>query len=196
MDYVTSITLLRRLDRDHPTSGRAWDEFVARYRPIIAGFARNLGVPPGEIDDVIQDVLTAWVSASERFDYDPARGRFRGYLKTAVTRAIARRAAKARLAGGPSIDEIDPADPRIDNALDASIDRDRMLRAIEIVRKEFDDNDTFQAFYRVTIDEIDVNAVAAELGKKPNAIYQAKFRVMTRLRELLRQIEAEERELW
>lgn len=196
MDYVTSITLLKRLDRDHPTSGRAWDEFVARYTPVIAGFARNLGVPPHEIDDIIQDVLTSWVSAQERFDYDPQRGRFRGYLKTAVTRAIARKASRTQLLDGRPIDQIDPADERIERALDASIDRDRMLRALDLLRSEFADNDTFKAFYRTAIDEADPAQVAQELGKKPNAIYQAKFRVTARLREVLKRMETDERELW
>lgn len=195
-DYITSVTLLQRLDRDHPTHGRAWDEFVHRYTPIIAGFARNLGVLAREVDDVVQDVLASWVSAQDRFEYDPQRGRFRGYLKTAVTRAIARRAANALLLDGRPIEQIDPADARVEQALDASIDRDRMLRAIEILRSELNDNDTFRAFYRIAVEEAEPAAVAAELGKNVNAIYQARFRALARLREIVQQLDAEERELW
>ena len=30
-----------------------WNEFARIYGPVIAGFARNAGVPPQEIDDVL-----------------------------------------------------------------------------------------------------------------------------------------------
>ena len=36
----------------------AWDEFQARYAPLIAGFAARCGASRQDIDDIIQDVMT------------------------------------------------------------------------------------------------------------------------------------------
>ena len=73
-----------------------WREFTDTYVPVIAGFARNAGVPPREIDDVIQDALLNFFRAAKRFEYDPSRGRFRGYLKSITLNAIRSRHRRRR----------------------------------------------------------------------------------------------------
>ncbi len=62
-------------------------EFERRYAPIIVGFARNLGLTSQDVDDVLQEVMLAFFKVSPRFEYDPSKGRFRGYLKR-ITRQI------------------------------------------------------------------------------------------------------------
>ena len=51
----TSISLLERLsdraDRD------AWRRLVDLYSPLIAEWLRRYGVPPSEVDDLVQEVL-------------------------------------------------------------------------------------------------------------------------------------------
>jgi len=66
----------------------AWDDFRKTYAPVIAGFAGKLGVRGADIDDVIQDVMLGFFAHSASFVYDPARGRFRGYLKVCTFRAM------------------------------------------------------------------------------------------------------------
>src|SRR5258708_6271839 len=69
----------------------AWNEFHARYAPIIASFARRVGGKPPDIDDVVQDVLMGFFAKSPPFVYDPALGRFRGFLKVCTWRALQKR---------------------------------------------------------------------------------------------------------
>jgi RNA polymerase sigma factor (sigma-70 family) len=190
---LTSATLLMRLKQDGTPREIAWAEFRRRYAPIIAGFARNMGVRPGETDDLIQEVITGFYAAQPRFVYDPERGRFRGYLKTCVGNLLSRRAATSRLRiDGRPVEILDPADPAIERAWEASWQNEQLAQAIERVRAHYDDNATFRAFYLVSIENRSVSEVSADLGMSIESVYQAKSRCMVRLRATLRQIEEEE----
>ena len=81
---TTSETLLNELGRD-PGSVR-WEEFAERYAPLIERFVRaesaahGAAIPTHDRDDLVQETLVAVSRALPSFRYDPARGRFRGYL--------------------------------------------------------------------------------------------------------------------
>ena len=62
--------------------------------------------------------------------------------------------------------------------------RDVLRRAAKIVRNDFDPH-TWQAFWRSVIEGHLPEDIAAELNMTTNAICQARFRVLTRLRETL-----------
>src|SRR6476646_9127174 len=80
----------------------AWNEFHARYAPIIATFARRLGGKPQDVDDAVQDVLAGFFAKAPTFIYDPVKGRFRGYLKVCTYHALKKRLGKqARVQGKP-----------------------------------------------------------------------------------------------
>jgi RNA polymerase sigma-70 factor (ECF subfamily) len=55
-------------------------------------------------------------------------------------------------------------------------------RALEIVRNDFNEN-TWQAFWRVTIENQQAATVSVDLGISVNAVRKAKARVLRRLRE-------------
>ena len=76
----TRPSLLLRL-RDHQDR-EAWAQFVDLYAPLIYGFLRKRGLQDADAADLTQDVLRALVHAVPQFRYDPARGRFRGWLFT------------------------------------------------------------------------------------------------------------------
>src|SRR5438045_992155 len=78
-EFHTDASLLNRLNAPATTvRSSAWEQFRKFYAPIIAGFARNMGAKPQDVDDVIQDVMLGFYSVSPTFKYDPAKGRFRG----------------------------------------------------------------------------------------------------------------------
>jgi len=77
--YKTRASVLLRLRADGTLDRQVgWNDFARIYGPVIAGFARNAGAPPQEVDDVLQDVMLGFFRQSQHFEYDPARGRFRG----------------------------------------------------------------------------------------------------------------------
>jgi RNA polymerase sigma-70 factor, ECF subfamily len=190
---ATSPTLLLRLKASGPARDVAWSEFRARYAPVIAGFARNLGASPQDVDDLIQEVMTGFYAAQPSFVYDPMLGRFRGYLKTCVVHSLARRAREKRLQlDGRPVDQIDPADARIDTAWEASWEQEQLQRAIDEVRSHYQDNATFNAFLRVAIQGQDTALVAQELGMSVDSVYKARSRCMVRLKSTLQQIRDED----
>jgi RNA polymerase sigma-70 factor (ECF subfamily) len=70
----------------------------------------------------------------------------------------------------------DPSDPGSTTAL--------LRRALELIRSDFEDR-TWQAFHRAAVEGQPAAALAAELGMSVDAVYQAKARVLRRLREEL-----------
>src|SRR5687768_14573032 len=58
----------------------AWSEFIEIYAPLIHAYARTRGLQDADAADVIQEVLQAVSNHAERFNYEPSRGSFRGWL--------------------------------------------------------------------------------------------------------------------
>lgn len=69
-----------------PGAAAAWEQFCLQYGGPIVRYAQKLGLNEADARDVMQETLVALVRQLPRFDYDPARGRFRNFLLTIVHR--------------------------------------------------------------------------------------------------------------
>ena len=81
---TTSETLLREISAN-PESARA-EAFARLYEPVLRRYvaqscAAGDCVQPADRDDLVQEIFLAVRNALPRFRYDPARGRFRDYLR-------------------------------------------------------------------------------------------------------------------
>src|SRR5439155_9907494 len=160
---TTRASLLVRL-RD-PSDGEAWRQFVRLYAPVVYAYARRRGMQDADAADLTQEVLRGVNAAARRFDYDPARGSFRGWLFT-VTRNklhdLRERQRRGRGAGGTSaLERLDALPGREDEALwDEEFRRHLFAAAAEQVRGEFEEA-TWQAFWRTAVDGVKPAAVAS-----------------------------------
>ena len=189
----TNPSIFLRLNRTDPQLRElAWQEFRDRYAPVIAGFARNFGIRAQEIDDVVQDVLLGFFAKSPQFVYDPARGRFRGYLKTCTCNLLRNRLARDARARPLPLDQLDPESLQTEHVWNDLWEEQLIQRAVADVRSEMRGNRTFQAFERYVILDRPAQDVAAELGVHVDSVYRAKEQVAARLRDHLRVIRAEE----
>jgi len=183
--YATRATLFDRLKGDETTvREKSWQEFVEKYRPIILGFARNAGLSAGERDDVMQDVLMGFLRVHASFQYDPARGRFRGYLKRAVLSAIRARLRKKK---SGSMSE-DPESEGGDDHLDSMWSRQWTAAALEEALHEaepmFEDR-TWKAFELYGRRGVPCREVAEQLNMSEESVRHAKSRVSREVRKVL-----------
>lgn len=190
----TRVTLLRRL----PDAGdhEAWEAFVDLYGPIIFSFCRHRGCPESDAGDIVQEVLATVARRIHTFEYNPLRGRFRGWLYAIVKNRLIdqdrRRSSRPVLSGGDY--ETSHTAPQAGFVIDPEEHWEREYRrhlfqaALPSLRSQFNSN-TWEAFRRTALEEEDPARVALDLNLSLGAVYIAKSRVLSRLRERVRQLE-------
>ena len=184
-DWITTSTLLHQL-RDFDDD-QAWRRIVERFRKPIAGFAVELGVSPEDSEDVAQETLLDFAKAFREGKYDRERGRLRKWLFGIAYR----RAARQRRKSGRDRDRRAPGEEaeRVADERWASTVWDRRWQAHVLeeclvqVRREFS-ADVFEAFELVVGKERTPGEAAEQLGVPIKKIYNAKHRVLKRIREL------------
>ncbi len=192
--YETNMDLLLQLKSDETVNREmGWGIFVDRYGPIICGFARNSGLPSSEADDIMQTVLFNFFKVADRFEYDPSKGRFRGYLKRITLNAIRQRYRKKREGNldthGMKIAE----DPRDD--LEAVFDREwaehLLSEAMTEARPKFEPK-TWEAFELYGRRGMSAERTAKRLDMTQESVRHAKSRVMRAVREVVIRLREEE----
>jgi RNA polymerase sigma-70 factor (ECF subfamily) len=191
---VTRASLLLRIRDDHDTA--AWQEFLGLYGPVVYRYARKRGLQDADAADLVQDVFRSIAGAIGRWDYNPGRGKFRGWLFT-ITRNklftfLDSRRRRANASGDSGSQRLleEQADPSADGSAewDREYERELFARAAEQARNEFSPT-TWQAFWQTAIEGKNPKDVARELGSSPGAVYVAKSRVLARLREMVQQLQ-------
>ena len=181
----TSTTLLRDIAQD-PQHGR-WEEFVARYRPMMEAFLCER-FPSVEADDIIQETLVVLCRVLPSYRYAPdEKGHFRNYL-TGILRNKAlrqlhnekRRAELAEMAGGSAV---------------VADDQSWREAVFEIALRQFLADEsvsdrTKRIFERTAINGESPEAVAVAFKMTRHAVDQAKSRAMARLREIVKRLES------
>lgn len=178
---ATRSSLFKEVNNPNPdVREHAWAEFEHRYAPIIAGFARCMGLRRPEIDDVIQEVMLAFFKVAATFEYDRSK-KFRGYLRTTTTRVVLRRLNRANGRGEVELVEGVHEDKEVERIFDREADGVILQRALAEAREEYSDN-IFQAFERYVILGESAEDVANAFGMSVNWVHQAKSRVSKAIR--------------
>lgn len=190
----TRATLLLRL-RDR-TDRLSWQEFHERYGELLLRYARRRGASAEDAEDVVQEVEMSLLSALDGFEYDASKGRFRAYLRTAVVRALGRKAKKDERQG----ENMDPVafdylaavkDCDSDEKWEAEWRMHRLRWALREIAPEFEAQ-TLEAFKMNVLGGKSVDETAEELQLSKASVYQAKSRVLKRLRSRLDEMDPNE----
>ena len=189
---ITSASLLVRI-RD-TRDEQAWRQFVGIYAPLVDRYGRKHGLQAADAADLAQEVLQIVVSAGDRFEYDPRRGTFRGWLFTVtrneLRRLLARQKRQPRATGDSGVRELLEQQPGADSE-EATWNREYERRLFSFaagrIRSGFQDS-TWRAFWRTAVVDRPAGSVAEELGMTVGAVYAAKSRVLIRLRHVVRQL--------
>ncbi len=182
--------LLGRVKAQDP---EAWRQFVQLFGPVVYGWCRQSGVGAADAADVGQEVFRAVATGVARFRRDRLGDSFRGWMWTTTRNKICdhfRRQKDAPAAEGGTraqqkLAEILDRPPPSSVVQRESDGSGSFTNPVLLhVKAEFETR-TWQAFWRATVDQVPAAAVAAELGMTPAAVYQAKSRVMRRIRREL-----------
>ena len=182
---LTSTSLLRRAVAREPD---AWERIVTLYSPLVRHWCRQAGIPDHDIQDVSQDVFAAVSANLATFRADRPDTTFRAWMRGIARHKLLhyfqRRGEPA--AGGTDaqmrLQQV-PTPPDELELSEAPADIAGVYhRAVSLVQNQFEER-TWRAFWRVAIEDRSPTDVAAELGITPNAVRQAKSRVLRRLKE-------------
>lgn len=194
MEWTTTSTILASL-RDFDNQD-AWQRFVDRFRKPVIGFARRLGFDGADAEDIAQETLAAFAGAFRDGRYDRERGRLSHWLFGIAYRHILReRQRQARAGAHVSVPSEGSAfwsamaDERAaTDTWDAEWERSLWKACAERARCEFEST-TFRAFELVVVDDRPPAVAARELGLTVKAVYNAKHRVLKRIRAIRAELE-------
>ena len=188
MNSKTRPTLLKRLrDAADPL---AWEEFFARYWPLVYSFAKYRGCSDHTAEEIVQDVMLKVFEQRDVFQYDPERGRFRDWLSAVVRNQLAERrrrpSERIRARGDdsgalvlePEVDDMAPDDP-----WEAAFEASLLVALLDTLRREMAARD-YLAFELSTLAELPGARVAEITGISRNAVYKARRRALARLKTL------------
>lgn len=181
---TTRISFLQRL-RNRADQG-SWGEFHERYGELLYRYARRRGASHNEAEDVVQDVEMYVFKAMDRFRYDAHKGRFRAYLRTSVVHALGRRSAKRarqEVALEPQVlESLTQESAETDEKWEREWRMHRLRSALRSVAGEIEPA-TMQAFRLYALENRSAAETARQLGISTDTVYQAKSRVLKRLKE-------------
>jgi RNA polymerase sigma factor (sigma-70 family) len=176
-------------DLAQPGNEEIWNEFDARFRPVLVGFGRRLGLGDEDAADMAQEALAKFVKAYRGGQYDRGRGRLSSWLIGIARNCmidqqkknVARREARgvSGLVGLPGDDELT-------SLWDAECERAILARAVAALHTETDtDPRTVLAFELLAFQQLTPAQVAGDLDMTMNDVYLAKHRCLKRLRSIV-----------
>ncbi|MBC8104957.1 MAG: sigma-70 family RNA polymerase sigma factor [Anaerolineae bacterium] len=187
MTWITTATVLQQL-RDFENHD-AWESFAERFRRPVVSFAKSMGLKQADAEDAAQETLLAFAEAYRRGQYDPAKGRLSRFLFGIAYRQSlkARRVAGAGVLAGANaesgvLSQV-PDEQTATGIWDTEWERTLLDRCLSQVQLEFEPQ-TYQAFDLVVRNEQSADDVAKQLGVPIKSVYNAKHRILKRIREL------------
>ena len=170
---ATSASLLLRVR--NPDDRESWETFERIYGAIVRGYCRHWKLQDSDVVDVAQDVLTQVTVAIRSFEYDPAKGRFRGWLGTITANQIRKmlrsKASRREDLVGPESPDVtemtDCSDP--DSAWVELFSEGVLAEACRLVRAEFEEA-TWCCFEQTWFGNVPPRDVAANVGVSVRAV--------------------------
>lgn len=170
-----------------------WVEFDNRYRPVLFGVARRIGLSAADAEDIVQQTLTEFFHDYMNGRYDRKRGRLHSWLFGIVRHRIIdlQRASKRY----PE----KPGQTAIVNVPDESLftstwDTERAAAILQLALNQLREEERFtrptmDAFEQYGLRGQSVASVASQCGLTVDDVYAAKYRVGKALKTLVQDIE-------
>jgi RNA polymerase sigma-70 factor, ECF subfamily len=187
---TASTTLLHQV-RAMDSAG--WSRLVEIFSPVVYTWSRRAGVRESETPDVVQEVFVTIAKNVSQFRRELEQGSFRSWLATITRTRIVDHFRKNRVQYAPTggtdaMQLLEQLPSELETSITSHSAQSLMIQqAIRTIQAEFEER-TWQAFWQTTVDGKSPSDVAKELDMGLTSVYQAKSRVLRRLRHHLSQI--------
>lgn len=168
----------------------AWSRLVDTFGPIVYRWCRVSGVQSADAPDVVQEVFASVARGIARFQREKEYGSFRSWLATITRNRVRdhfrRQANREAAVGGTSAwQQMEQRAESLDTTICPESARSALVRlALKRLEAEFEPS-TWKAFWLTAVDGKRASEVADLTGLSIASIYQAKSRVLKRLRQRL-----------
>jgi RNA polymerase sigma-70 factor (ECF subfamily) len=185
---IATSVLVRLREQDQG----AWEKLVGLYGPVVYRWCRRAGLRAEDAADVGQEVFAAMARSVASFRRDRQSGSFRGWLWTITRNKLhdhwRSQAGEPKPAGGTTAQQRlqEAPEPLTDYSAEAQPDDWLTIPGaiLNEIRDHFKEQ-TWQAFWRVTVEDQAPSDVAEALAISVGAVYIAKSRVLHQLRQAL-----------
>ena len=183
MSFTTHPSVIRNL-RDGKSE--AWHRFFEIYAPLIRLHGKDCGIDENSLDDLVQNVMLSIFSSSSRFEYDPAKGRFRDYLRF-IIRARANDMLRARY------QRVNPADiPVVEECLDdlfgTEWEEHIRTESLKQLKKDVLARH-YQIFHMLDVQNRNVKEVARFFRMSAASVYSIRNRTELKLRRIAEKLD-------
>lgn len=196
MAFSTRKSMLSRIRQG---SEIGWHEFYRTYLPLIMLRGGDFYLTGTEKEELVQEVLIIIFKNSRTFQYDPAKGRFRDFLKRIIdnkTKDILRKRMrdKARFADAeteeiPSVEN----ESELEQAWEDEWRSHVLKQAMEELKTKLEPQG-YQAFELYALKNWAPDKVASFLDMSVNSVYVAKNRAMEKLKIIISELAEKEEE--
>ena len=169
----------------------AWTRLVETFGPIVYHWCRQSGVRAHDSSDLVQDIFSSVARGIKNFERAKPSGSFRSWLATITRNRVRdyfrRDVVKQPIGTGGTnlLLQLNNVPEELEKTLSGinqdSLDERLPAQVLEKVRSEVEPR-TWQAFWQTTVENRDAQEVAEELEMKLASVYQARSRVLRRLR--------------
>lgn len=193
MEWITTTQILQDLEG----SGDAlvWNNFCNHFHPVVVNFAKKLGLSTADAEDAAQETVVTFLKAFRNGKYDRQKGHLSDWLFGIAKRVILNLRGHQPLerlvadkTTGTSFWDLIQDDHSIKQSWETQWRQMVLTKCLEQARRQMDPK-VFEAFELYALSGVPVDQVAQQLKMSRNAVYIAKSRVLSRLRQLERQFE-------
>ena len=194
----TRRTLLDRLRRTS-TDEACWHEFFDAYSKLIFSVARKSGLSHVDSEDIVQATVLKIAKYIDRFEFNPARGKFRNWVCMITKQQIANHYRKVNRQ--PPIEEFESDDPESMPEIEDPVNQWNEIwdseyigylngMALSEVKRKVGPKQ-YQIFHLYCVKDLSVDKIVEILDVSPNEVYLAKNRVMPLYEEATRKLVSE-----
>ena len=183
MNFVTDHEVLQGAKRRNESS---WEQFYRFYAPLIRLHGKDCGLKNENLEDLIQNVMITLAEQMPDFEYDPAKGRFRDYLRKIIRARACDMLRKIYRQERIPYEETDEAET--DDRFETEWREHILKRSLERLKEQVSLHH-YQIFYLLDICHYKVKDLVHFYGMPAVSIYTIRNRMEIKLKQIVQELD-------